>query len=617
MRVAQDLDCTEDPVDVPNPDRGAYRGRWQWVETRFGATPEVDRRVPRAPRDGGFSGATLVAPGVVGVVDGDDLEPTEFFDGTDRSPQYVGGTGVLAQPSVAFLGFDLCHFSSNAFLTRAAGRAFDAEVRAAGGVPTAAMFRGRTGRTGPLTSYALDVVRGALQRVRDGDGTALVKFSYDGNGFTFLEGGPDEHLINGPEPTHVTPNNPSAACDVPGHTEKSWIEYHLWQLAPVLHAYEDVITCVKTGMLGPWGEQHSSPQAQDPAAYKALLDACLAAVPASRPLLTHVGGYLAWHNATHGTALTFRDLDALPAPAPGSPEARFGFFHDSYAAGFQAGGGWSDHGSLSEGSEMLVPPGTDPGFDRDAVTGWVGRQASIVQGEGGLTPNVCSRLPGAILEAQRLGTTLLNLRHGDYRTWADVRYAEDLVTAPVTFPAPGDGAAPPYTGRTARAVFDPVYAGRTGLEFVRDRLGYRLVLRSSAVSDVVDARTGTLECAGHVQNVGFGGVVNAKQVRVLLRAVDGTAGAARFAAPTDLDVRAWRPAADGDNRPGNTAAWHAFALEVPMPAFGAVPAGEYDVLLRIADPKETSDDRRGVRFANRGTWVAELGANRVGRVAVR
>jgi hypothetical protein len=54
-----------------------------------------------------------------------------------------------------------------------------------------------------------------------------------------------------------------------------------------------------------------------------------------------------------------------------------------------------------------------------------------------------------------------------------------------------------------------------------------------------------------------------------------------------------------------------------MPAFGAVPAGEYDVLLRIADPKETSENRRGVRFANRGTWVAELGANRVGRVAVR
>lgn len=612
MRVAQDLDYTEDPVDVPNPDRGAYRGRWQWVDTRFGATPEVDRRVPVAPRTGSYQGATLVAPGVVGVVEGDDIEPTEFFDGTDRSPFYVGGTGVVAEPSVAFLGFDLCHFSSNAFLTRADGRAFDAELAAAGGVATREMFRGRTGRTAPLTSYALDVIRRTLQRVRDGEGTALVKFSYDGNGFNFLEGGPDEHLICGPEPTHVTPNNPSATCDVPGRTDMSWIEYHLAQLTPVLHEFEDVITCVKTGMLGPWGEQHSSPQAQDPAAYKALLDAYLAAVPASRRLLTHVGGYLAWHNATHRTRLTFADLDSLPAPEPGTPEARFGFFHDSYAAGWSEDG-WSDHGSLSEGSEMLVPPGADPGFDRDAVTAWVGRQAAVVQGEGGLAPHVLSRLPGAILEAQRLGTTLLNLRHGDYRTWNDVRYTEDLVTAPVTLPGPGDGGAPPYSGRTARAVFDPVYAGRTGLEYMRDRLGYRLVLRSSEVTDLVDARTGILECAGHVQNVGFGGVVNAKQVRVLLRAADGVC----VAAPTDLDVRGWRPAADGDNRPDNAAGWHAFAVEVPMTAFGAVPTGDYDVLLRIADPRETSDRRRGLRFANRGTWVAELGANRVGRVAVR
>jgi hypothetical protein len=611
VRVAQDLDYAEDPVDVPNPDRGAYRGRWQWVETRFGATPEVDRRVPPAPRTGSYHGATLVAPGVVGVVEGDDLEPTEFFDGTDRSPFYVGGTGVVARPSVAFLGFDLCHFSSNAFLTRADGRAFDAELIAAGGVATPEMFRGRTGRTAPLTSYALDMIRRTLQRVRDGEGTALVKFSYDGNGYNFLEGGPDEHLIWGPEPTHVTPHNPSARCDVPGHTEKSWIEYHLWQLTPVLHEFEDVITCVKTGMLGPWGEQHSSPQAQDPAAYASLLDAYLAAVPASRRLLTHVGGYLAWHNATHGTRLTFADLDTLPAPEPGSPGARFGFFHDSYAAGWSEDG-WTDHGSLSEGSEMLVPPGTDPGFDRDAVTAWVGRQGAVVQGEGGLAPHVLSRLPGAILEAQRLGTTLLNLRHGDYRTW-DVPYTEDLVTAPVTLPGPGDGGAPPYSGRTVRAVFDPGYAGRTGLEYMRDRLGYRLVLRSSEVSDVVDSRTGTLEVAGHVQNVGFGGVVNAKQVRVLLRAVEGSAC---VAAPTELDVRDWRPAADGDTRPRNTAGWHAFAVEVAMSAFGDVPAGEYDVLLRIADPKETSDRRRGIRFANRGTWVAGLGANRVGRVAV-
>lgn len=614
VRIAQDLDYTEDPIDIPNPDRGAYRGRWQWVDTRFGATPEVDRRVPLSPRTASFQGATLVAPGVVGVTESDGLIPTEFFDGTDRSPFYLGGTGISAEPSVSFLGFDLCHFSSNAFLSREDGRRFDAELSAAGGVPTREMFHGRTGKTAPLTSYALDYVRLTLQRVRDGAGTALVKFSYDGNGFNFLEGGPHEHLICGPEPTYLTPNNLSATCDVPGHTEKSWIELHLWQLAPVLHEFEDVITCVKTGMLGPWGEQHSSPDAQDPAAYKALLDACLAAVPSTRPLLTHVGGYLAWYNATYGTRHTFRDLHALPGPEADTPEARFGFFNDSYAAGYLQAGGWSDHGSLSEGTEMLAGPGSETRFDRDTVVSWVGGQRSIVQGEGGLMPNVFSRLPGAILEAQRLGTTLLNMRHGRYSTWNNALYTEENTTTPVTLPGPEDGGEPPFSGRTVQAFFDPVYAGRTGLEFMRDRLGYRLVLRSSELTGVIDSRTGVLELFGHVQNVGFGGVVNRKQVVVLLRAVEGVAC---FSAPTELDVRGWRPAVDGDNRPDNTDSWHAFGTEVAMAAFGEVPAGDYDVHLRIRDPKETSGHRRGIRFANRGTWVAELGANLIGRVTVR
>ena len=48
--VLQTLDYTENPVDIPNPDRGAYRGRWQNIspdsvnETNspFGITLEVN-----------------------------------------------------------------------------------------------------------------------------------------------------------------------------------------------------------------------------------------------------------------------------------------------------------------------------------------------------------------------------------------------------------------------------------------------------------------------------------------------------------------------------------------------------------------------------------------------
>ena len=165
-------------------------------------------------------------------------------------------------------------------------------------------------------------------------------------------------------------------------------------------------------MLGPWGEQHSSPEAQSVDAYKILLDAYLDAVPASRALLTHAGGFLAWYNETYGTAYTFTNIDAMPIPPKGSPEARFGFFNDSYAAG-----NWGDNGSLSEGNPMINSRYGSSTYDRYKVITWLYKQNQIVQGEGGIGDNVFGNMPGAILEAQQLRTSNLNMRHGNYNRW--------------------------------------------------------------------------------------------------------------------------------------------------------------------------------------------------------
>ena len=247
--VLQELNYTENPVDIPNPDRGFFRGRWQRGDTPFGTTPEVDHRIPVDANSVLYHGRQIPP------VEGDDIEKTQPYNGVNVNP-YVGGTGVWALPAISFMGFDLCNFSSNAFLSRQAGLDFDTDPDK--GPPKS--FVGRTGTTQALTSYALNYIRGLLQKVRDGGGVAFVKFSYDGNGFNYIEGS-YEHLIFGPEPTFITANNPSAMSDVPGHTDKNWIEYHLWQLKPILHEYEDIIMGIKTGMLGPWGEQHTSPEA--------------------------------------------------------------------------------------------------------------------------------------------------------------------------------------------------------------------------------------------------------------------------------------------------------------------------------------------------------------------
>jgi len=612
--MLQKLNYTENPIDIPNPDRGAYRGRWQNIlpdfvteaNSPFGITPEVDHRVPVDERSVLYHGRQ------VPPVEGDDIVETQFYNGDSQGEKpYIGGTGVSAMPSISFMGFDLVNFSSNAFLSAQDAFAYKADglfTDPTTGAP-------RTGKTGPLTPFALDYMRGLLQKVRNGNGVAFVKFSYDGNGFNYIETFKYPHLdltqglIHGPEPTYITSNNLSEMCDVAGHTDKNWIEYHVWQLKPLFQEFEDIIMCVKTGMLGPWGEQHSSPVSGDPAAYKYLLDAFIEAVPASRSLLTHAGGFLSWYNATYKTDYNFFNIDTMPIPKEGTPEARFGFFNDSYAAGY-SDNAWSDNGSISEGGWIVYSGEGDYGYDRFRINTWLNKQNNFMQGEGGLQKNVFSCMPGAIIEACQLRTTALNMRHGRYDTWSDFVYNEKSVTEPVTFPKDNTEGKPPYTGVTKTAFFDPVYDGKNGLEYFRDRMGYRLVLREAYVDESVDT-TGVLKFNGKIQNVGFGNVINKKRVSVILKSKDSSEC---FVAVTALDARDWLVAEDGNSRADNTAAWRDLNFAIDMKAFGKVPAGEYDIFLKINDPKETSSNRRCIQFANYDIWNADLGANLIGLV---
>lgn len=611
--VLQALNYTENPIDIPNPDRGAYRGRWQNISPNsvnesnspFGITPEVDHRVP-------IDANSLLYHGrQVPPVEDDDIEETQFYNGVNQNDKpYVGGTGVSALPSISFMCFDLNNFSSNAFLSAkdAFGYKDDGLFTDPGTGAT------RTGTTQPLTSFALDYIRDLLRKVRDGNGVAFVKFSYDGNGFNYIEPHkyPDlnltQGLIHGPEPTFVTDNNTSAMCNVLGHEDKNWIQYHIWQLKPIFHEFEDIIMCVKTGMLGPWGEQHSSPEAQSVDAYKMLLDAYLDAVPASRALLTHAGGFLAWYNETYATTHTFTNIDAMPIPPKGSPEGRFGFFNDSYAAG-----SWGDNGSLSEGNPMINSRYGNSIYDRYRVITWFNRQNQIFQGEGGIGNNVFGTMPGAILEAQQLRTSNLNLRHGRYNQWNSFIYNETNITTPVQFPANEEELeGKNFTGEIKTAIFDPVYDGRTGLEYFRDRMGYRLVLREANASASVE-KNGTLMFEGKIQNVGFGNIVNEKKVSVILKSKDGSNA---YLAATNLDARDWLTAENMNGRPDNTAAWRELNFSISLDAFGEVPGGDYDLFLKINDPKETSTNKRCIQFANHDIWNASLGANLIGSTTV-
>ena len=116
--VPQALDYTENPIDIPNPDRGFYRPQSYVIP--------VD--------DSG----TLGFPDLGAV---------------------ISGTRVFVNARIVYMAFNLKNFSSNAPLTGLPIGPWSAD----GDLPP------EYGTTQPLTPAALDYVRAALQQIRDSE----------------------------------------------------------------------------------------------------------------------------------------------------------------------------------------------------------------------------------------------------------------------------------------------------------------------------------------------------------------------------------------------------------------------------------------------------------------
>lgn len=573
--VSQDLDYTENPADVSNPDRGFYRANDGMV----------------VPVSGPGSGTMNVG----------------------KDPVTVGGAQVTTRVSHVY--FDLRNFSSNAFTAR--GTKYDKKYRA----PAEVSIKSRPGdkapydydthfdywkanvlptwphgTSQPLTEDALAYIRDKLQQVRDGNGVAMVRFSYDGAGYGWVD-------VDHPEDGYMD----RLVADI--EPDKATLLGHIDQIAPILHEYEDVIMGVDGGFFGPWGEMHSTTFGTSPEAYAWLLNALLDAVPESRSITVQGGAFLSWYNDTYGTDYTFEDIDQIPAPKRGTPEARFGFFNDSYGYGEDEGDNYpNDWGSLSEGVGWPGDPlGDEDSYDRGRVMTWIRNQNNLYGGEAQGDATLWNTYLFVAWEASYAQTVYLNADYEEdvHDRWGDFEYTEENVNVKMT-----NAYEEPY--KTEYAIFDPVYDGRTGAEYWRDRLGYRLVLREANASEWV-AQNGTLKFEGKIQNVGFGNIVNKKNVSVILKSKTDDDF---YTALTNLDARDWRP--DLDSRASNTKAYRDLNFSINMGAFGELPVGDYDIYLKINDPKETTANKRSIRFANKGDdiWDADLGANLIGSTTV-
>ena len=559
-------------VDFPNPDRGFYRANdGNVVPVTGGGNP-------------GTTGANVTQTANIGS----------------------GGTATPTYTRIMQCYFDMRNFSNNMV---PGGKLFNAtwiqnNARGQTRAQILAAFREwyalqPKNETQPLTEAALTYIRRGFQAVRDGNAVFIPRFNYDGGGWSYHDG----RLNNGV--SNVTFDDLLFDCE----PDKDTMLMHIAQLKDIFYEYEDIIMHVDGGFFGPWGEMHSSTFGTSTEAYAWLMEALLDAVPPSRTISAHLGAFLSWYNWKYDTDYDFSNVDTMPAPVRGTPEARFGFFNDSYAFGSDDPSDpeepANDWGSLAEGEDYVGGE-----FDRGKVINWIRKQGNNyggeAQDEGTRTP--WNRFPFVGWEASVAHTSYLNRDYDSavHNGWNGFTYNEAAVLAPFTNGYSVEGG-PVVT----HANFDPAYAGRKGGEFIRDRLGYRLVLREAALSEWTLPRIGILNFEGKIQNVGFGNVVNFKNVYVILKNADGA-----YTALTDLDARDWL--CDLDNSPANTDAWRDLSFSVNMSEFGTVPPGEYGVYLKIQDPLERSVNKRAIQFANNGAgiWDAALGANLIGYTTV-
>jgi hypothetical protein len=81
-----------------------------------------------------------------------------------------------------------------------------------------------------LTDYALNSLDNYLAQIKKENKNAVIRFTYDPN----YEGNLDTEV------------------------SLSMIETHIKQLSRILNKYKDTLTAIEAGMLGPWGEMHTS-----------------------------------------------------------------------------------------------------------------------------------------------------------------------------------------------------------------------------------------------------------------------------------------------------------------------------------------------------------------------
>lgn len=279
-----------------------------------------------------------------------------------------------------------------------------------------------------ITEAALSKLDSVLSELNSREKSAIVRFAYDG--------------FNG-----VADTEPS----------ESMMLEHVRQLCVVLNRYENTITAIETGMVGKWGEMHSSKLA-NPKTINKLVDLFLnntdfpVLVRTPKMMYDYLG-------------ISLKDINTYTI-SPTKLAYRLGLFNDGYL------GSKSDLGTYS---------------DREAEVEWLSKQTAHLPygGEvvvGDADGDKMSEIKNCLGEMNKLCLSYLNYEWNNIITqdkWVKSKYKKSM----------GDHSA---------------YYGKTAQQYIENHLGYRFVIRAVKASK----RGDKLAIKFKTENVGFGNLNN-------------------------------------------------------------------------------------------------------------